>query len=174
MAVGVVWLLLSSLLLRLGKKRSGRTREDWVALTAKSSHCPTGMIEDFDQQLRTSDSYILTFGFSADIYSNAKNILTEDYIAAVTNVGVQVFPIQKIIGAGLVYTIEDNGRTRKKVPVIGLFTQETDHYLRWLSDLDMGRELLALLKKKNPQIDIRDSEVMKEKEFFAWEKMARS
>ena len=174
MAIGVVWLLLSSLILRLGKVRGNRTREDWIALAAENSHCPEHVITEFDQQLRSSDSYILTFGYPVDPHANAKNILTEDFLAAVSNVSVQVFPIRNIIGAGLVYTTDNTGKVIRKVPVIGLFTKETDHYLWELGDLNLAREFLAFLKNKNPNIDIRDEEIMKEKEFFAWEETARS
>lgn len=168
MGIGLVQLLLSSLILRHGKKVKSKTAEDWIAETVQNSHCSESAVREFDRQMMTSDISVLTLNGKVD--SVLEYFLTDDFIKAGPKMAPIVIPIRDIIGVCFTYqeefySVGSKVKTRKSLAV-GICTDKLKYTI--FADRDLGNEFFAMLKSKNPNIKIKNDEILSEKAFDQW------
>ncbi|MCH5273560.1 MAG: hypothetical protein J1E35_07790 [Lachnospiraceae bacterium] len=170
-AVGIAQFLLCTLILRSGKKARSKTRETWIAETVTNSHCQESEVREFDQQFMNSDSYFLTLNGKID--NTLPYFLTEDFILIGAKIAPVVLPIQSLLGVCFAYKLEFysdfKGRLKTRDSLaVGLCTKDLDYAI--FADQNLGKEFIAMLKEKNPNMAVREGEILKEEDFNAWVK----
>lgn len=162
-AIAIVWILLSSLFLRMGKKRKNRSREDWIAQVAKSSGLTEQDVQEFDRQVVESESWFLAPYGKLD--SVIDYILTQDYIFAGTRVMMKIIPYRDILGGCFTY---DENRTLS----VALFTESNVSMIN--NNREFGTELLNMIKKRNPNMKLILGDALKPKDADKWAEELRN
>lgn len=165
LAVGILWFLLASLLLRIGRKRKNRTKEDWIAETAQTSGLTESEVREFDRQVVEGESYFLTLKGKLDSVQEA--ILTEDYYSFGTKAMNRLLPYRDILGG--CFTFEVQGR----VKVLSVAILTADNYFCIEAGRELGTEFLTMLRGKNPRMEVRLEGTMRPGEVEKWSKQLK-
>lgn len=165
--IGLVFCGLLIFVIRLASGLGGMTEEDWIGECAKSAHYSAADIREFGNQVVASDTCILHLDGKTGSNSDT-GFLTRDYI---------FFNLYKIIKVSDItlacfteYIDSSLANTGKKS--IAITTHEFQIALiskqknlaRMKATQESGRLLMAMLKERNPDIDIREDGVIKLKE----------
>lgn len=164
-AVALVWLGLASLLLRVGKKRANRTREDWMKEAAGDSALPDSVIADFDEQVRQGEIQYLTLRGKKERENML--LMTKDYIMHSTGAIIVVIPIQDIVGACYTYYTNMNNK-RIRYLTVGIVTKKAQCRIEAKQKYADG--FFAFLKERVPSVQIISNRELSENDFFSWTK----
>ncbi|MBD5481995.1 MAG: hypothetical protein HDR15_05610 [Lachnospiraceae bacterium] len=160
---GLIFFVPGILCIWFGIRRGKMNDNDWIKKFMESSDYPESVIRDFGNQVLEEGSLRMQLGTSG-----IQGFLTRDYICICNLLAPCVIKIEDILGAYFVEMsnrISVNGKMRTIYDTnIAIFS---NHKTQALIDVKEKtyKQIIEILKQKNPSIDIATGRMLSEKEY---------
>lgn len=160
---GLIFFVPGILCIWFGIRRRKMNDSDWIKKFMEASDYPESVIRDFGNQVLEEGSLRMQLGSTA-----IQGFLTRDYICICNLLAPCVIKIEDILGAYFVEMsnrINVNGKMRTIYDTnIAIFS---NHKTLALSEVKEKtyKQIVEILKQKNPSIDIATGRMLSEKEY---------